>query len=166
MNLVGAALTAATGTWLPALFARDVAGPLGIERYAFNLMPTGDGYVGGGLRLRARDLLKLGIAYLDGGVWNGRRLVDSAWVVRSTTLQMASEAGGDGFAWHLNTLASGGRNYREFEATGNGGQLLIVLPELDLAIAITAGNYGMYGVWRKFRTEMVPDEIIPAVRGR
>jgi hypothetical protein len=37
------------------------------------------------------------------------------------------------------------------------------VPELDIAIVFTAGNYGMYGVWRKFRDEIVPQMILPAV---
>lgn len=161
MNLVGGALAAASGTWLPALFDRLVAQPLQYGRYSFNLMPDRQGYQGGGVRLRPRDLLKLGQVYLDGGVWNGRRVVDSTWVMRSTTRQ---GGGPDGFAWHLNTLTWNGRSYREFEANGNGGQFLIVLPELDLAVVFTAGNYGQYGVWRLFRDELVPQGIIAAVR--
>jgi hypothetical protein len=70
----------------------------------------------------------------------------------------------DGLAWHLFTLHAGGRTYREFGANGNGGQLLIALPELDLVVGFTAGNYNSCGVWRKFRVELVPEVIIPAIR--
>ncbi len=164
MNLVGAALTAATGTWLPALFDRLVARPLGFARYYFNLMPTGEGYAGGGLHLRPRDLLKLGQAYLDGGRWNGRRLVPAAWVAASTRLQSDSTGATDGFAWHLNLLHSGARTLREYEANGNGGQFLIVVPQLDLAVVFTAGNYNQYPIWRWFRDRLVADDIIPAIR--
>ncbi len=59
----------------------------------------------------------------------------------------------DGLAWHLWTLAAGGRHYREYEANGNGGPFLIVLSELDLAIVFTVGDYNRYGVWRHLRDE-------------
>jgi CubicO group peptidase (beta-lactamase class C family) len=165
MNLVGGALTAATGEWLPELFDRTLARPLEFGAYYYNLMPTLEGYAGGGVQLLPRDLLKVGQAYLDGGVWRGRRIVAAVWVARSTARQIDGPYGPDGFAWHLNTLHPGGgdRDYREYEANGNGGQLLIVLPELDLAVVFTAGNYMSGGVWTKFRNELVPQGIIAAI---
>jgi len=165
MNLVGGALRAAAGQWLPELFDRWVARPLGIRDYHMNLAPTGDAYLGGGVRMRPRDFLKFGQLALDGGQWHGRRIVSEAWVRLSTTPQVtASPGNSDGLAWHLFTLHSGSRTYREYEANGNGGQFLIVLPELDLAIVFTAGNYNSYGVWRKFRDQVVQEVIIPAIR--
>ena len=179
-NLVGAVLKAATGTPLPELWDQWVARPLGFPRYHWNLMPTGDGYLGGGAFLRPRDLLKVGQAYLDGGVWRGRRIVDAAWVERSTKpyVQISPETTGidketfgefygegeDSWAWHLNKLTSGERTYREYEASGNGGQLLMVIPELELVVVFTAGNYGQGGIWGRFRDQIVPKEIIPAIR--
>jgi len=38
------------------------------------------------------------------------------------------------------------------------------VPELDMVIVFTAGNYNQYGVWRKFREELVPEGIIGAVK--
>ncbi|HEY6867125.1 MAG TPA: serine hydrolase domain-containing protein [Candidatus Eisenbacteria bacterium] len=180
MNLVGAAVTAATGAWLPEWFARTVARPLQFGRWYWNLMPTGEGYLGGGAYVRPRDLLKLGQAFLDGGAWNGSRIVDSSWVARSTTARVeitpattgldsasfrnAYVPGADGLAWHLHTLAAGARAVREYEATGNGGQLLIVVPGLDLAVVITAGNYGQGGIWIPWRDTIVAGEILAAIR--
>lgn len=167
MNLVGAALTDATRTWLPALFDRTVAKPLGFGRWHFNLMPTLEGYQGGGVRLRPRDLLKLGQAYLDGGVWRGRRIVPADWVARSTApLVRTSERSADGYAWHVYTLESGGGAWREYEANGNGGQFLIVVPEVELVVVFTAGNYGHGGVWTGYRDEIVPRGIIAAIIDR
>ena len=180
MNLVGGALTRATGTWLPEYFDRTMARPLQFGRYYYNLMPNREGYIGGGVFMRPRDLLKVGQVYLDYGVWHGRRLVDSAWVVRSTSAHVEiSEAttgldstrfadfynkATDGYAWHLGQLRSGDRTYREYEASGNGGQLLMVVPELDLAVVFTAGNYMAGGIWQRFRDVLLANVIIPALQ--
>ncbi|MFI5371252.1 MAG: serine hydrolase domain-containing protein [Candidatus Eisenbacteria bacterium] len=166
MNLVGGALEVATRRWIPEYFDSTVARPLGFATYHYNLMPDGEGYLGGGVQLRPRDLLKLGRVYLDGGVWHGRRIVDSTWVRRSTRLQTGGTLGTDGYAWHLNVLKCGDREYREFEANGNGGQMLIVLPELDMSVVFTAGDYQAASVWTRFRSELVPQRIIAAIRDR
>src|SRR6185503_16080236 len=88
INLVGGALTSATNTWLPELFERTVARPLQFGLWHWNLMPNGHGYLGGGARVRPRDLLKVGQAYLNGGVWNGHRIVQASWVTESTSPKM------------------------------------------------------------------------------
>ena len=164
MNLAGGVLTVATKTWLPELFDRSLARPLQFGRYYFNLSPALQGYLGGGMRMRSRDLLKVGQLYLNGGTWNGKRIVAQSWVIRSTSKQVeGSNNGNDGYAWHRSDLKSGTRTYREYEANGNGGQFLIVVPELDLAVVFTAGNYGDYRVWRWFRDDMVANAIIPAI---
>jgi len=106
-------------------------------------------------------------------VWNGKRIVPAAWVATSTTKQIewprrsenVSE-GSDGYAWHLNTIKSGDRTYREYEANGNGGQMLMVVPELDLVVVFTAGNYAHYFVWGRFRDDLLANAIIPAIQRR
>lgn len=179
-NLVGAALTTATRTWLPELFEREVAAPLQFGRHYWNLMPNGEGYLGGGAFLTPRDLLKVGQAYLDGGQWHGKQIVDASWVKTSTAPRVSINPattgldpqkfpeyygeGVDAYAWHLSELHSGDRTYRDYAATGNGGQLLIVVPDLELAVVFTAGNFQQGGIWGRFRSEIVPREIIPAIR--
>src|ERR1044072_5704543 len=69
INLVGGALTEANRTWLPDLCRTQVADPLQFGKWHWNLMPTGEGYLGGGAFLRPRDLLKIGQMYMNGGLW-------------------------------------------------------------------------------------------------
>ncbi len=167
LNLAGGALAQVSGAWLPALFDTLVARPLGLGRYYMNLMPTGQAYSGGGVHLRPRDFLKFGRLWLAGGEWHGRRIVAPGWATASVAPHVATgERSADGLAWHLWTLRSGGRAYREYEANGNGGQFLIVLPQLDMSIVFTAGDYGRYGIWRRLRDDVVASEIVPAVRDR
>jgi CubicO group peptidase (beta-lactamase class C family) len=179
-NLVGAALTTATTTWLPELFDRTVARPLQFGPYHWNLLPTDEGYLGGGAWLRPRDLLKVGQVYLDGGTWRGRRIVNTDWVTRSTaphfhispaTTGLDAEQFGnsyyeadEAYAWHLGGVRSGERVYPSYAATGNGGQILIVVPELELAVVFTGGNYRQGGIWTRWADQIVGEEIIPAMR--
>ncbi len=180
VNLVGGALTVATKTWLPEFFDRAVARPLGFGRYHWNLTPTDDGYLGGGSWLRPRDLLKVGQAYLDGGEWRGRRIVSPEWIARSTepririspqTTGLSAEEfgeyygeGEDAYAWHLGKLQAGERTYRTYGASGNGGQLLIVAPELGMVVVFTGGNYGQGGIWSRWPDELVGAEIVATMK--
>ena len=165
MNLVGGVVATIEHAWLPALFDRWVGAPLQFQRYYVNLMPTGQAYFGGGMQLVPRDLLKLGVTYLQGGVWNGRRVVPEAWVHQSTAQQVgpSGTADADGYGWHRRALTSGSRTFPEYEANGNGGQFLVVLPTLDLAVVFTGADYGRYGIWRRWRDVLVPQYVIPAV---
>lgn len=178
INLAGAVLRQNSREWLPALFDRTVARPLRFGPYYWNLQPNGEGYLGGGAFVRPRDFLKVGQAYLDGGMWNGRRLVSAAWVKDSLSphMRISPQTTGlqgdafrenywevdEGWAWHMIPVKSAGKTYQAFHANGNGGQLLIIVPELNLAVMFTAGNYGQ-GLWNRERDEFVSGMIIPAI---
>ncbi len=163
INLLGGIVRNTTGIPIPEFFYDYFARPLGIRRYYVNLMPTGAAYLGGGIEMRPRDQLKLGQLYLDDGVWDGRRVIASKWVKES--LQVHSRFAPDhgyGFAWHIIDLESGGETYRLYEAGGNGGQFVLIIPKLDMVVGFTAGNYGDFRTWYKFMTELVPGYVIPA----
>ncbi|MCE9668091.1 beta-lactamase family protein [Myxococcus stipitatus] len=165
INLLGGVVRGATGAWVPDHFQRTLASPLGIRHYAMNLMPDGEAYLGGGLYLRPRDALKLGQLYLSGGVWNGRRIVSRQWVERSVAKHAEMEPGRTyGYAWWRHELKVGERVYAEYEAGGNGGQYIMVVPELDLTVVFTGANYGQFNIWKTFREELLPRYILAAVR--
>ena len=179
MNLVGGALTVGTGIWLPELFRRTITEPLQFGEWHWNLMSNGEGYAGGGAFLLPRDLLKIGQTYLDGGMWNRRRIVPAQWVAESTdahvevtpqTTGLSEDdsgnfyiRGADGLAWHLGSLKAADRSYRTYSAVGNGGQLLIAVPQVDLVVLLTGGNYGQGGVWLRWPQQIVGDKIIAAM---
>ncbi len=162
INLLGAIIGRTSGMWLPDFFDAHVAQPLQMHDYYINLMPNEDAYLGGGIYLRPRDFIKLGQLYLSGGRWNGKRIVGQDWVERSITRHAEfTPDHGYGYAWHLHQMQASGRSFREYAAEGNGGQFVIVVPEFELVVAITAGNYGDFKTWYALQN-LVADEIIPA----
>ncbi|MFY9630757.1 MAG: serine hydrolase domain-containing protein [Candidatus Cybelea sp.] len=154
INLLGAIVAAQTHEQIARYFARRFAVPLQFGRYAMWLMPppANEAYLGGGDYIRPRDFLKFGELLLDGGTWNGTAIVDSSWIEQSIVPRTEPQGEGDryGYGWHLTSLPVDGKTYEVVNAGGNGGQLMIVVPKLDLAIMITAGNYNQYPVWRAF----------------
>jgi CubicO group peptidase (beta-lactamase class C family) len=172
LNLVGGAVAATTGRWLPDFFDQYLARPLQFGKYYLNLMPDGQAYMGGGAYIRPRDELKLGQLFLNGGVWNGHRIVATSWVQDAIASHTAFDPRYSlgqrheyGFGWHINFLKSGGKTYRVYAAGGNGGQFIIVVPDLDLVIGLNGGSYGQFDRWYRWELELVPQYILPAVSG-
>ncbi len=144
--------------------------PLGIERYRFLLDPTGIVYMGGGLYLRPRDMAKYGQLYLDGGVWQGTRILSEEWI-RESWGQYGRLAPLDrnghqyGYLWWHHTYDVGTRTIETLEARGNGGQYIFVVPSLDLVVVITAGNYRT-GILKTRQPEAILQRfVLPAVLG-
>src|ERR1700685_1047172 len=73
-------LQKATGTRTDRYAQEKLFGPLGITDAQWVYSPLNIPQTGGGLRLTSRDLLKISLLYLNGGIWQGRRIVDEAWV--------------------------------------------------------------------------------------
>lgn len=178
-NLVGASLKAAGGASVYELFDRLIAKPLKFGSYHWALAPNGEGYLGGGAYMRPRDILKIGAMFAAGGVWNGRQVIEEGWVRESTTSKVEISAkttgmtpevfrnnyfgGSQAYIWRVDNVLVGERRYASYEASGNGGQLLVIVPELDLAVAFTGGNYRMGGIWGRWRNEIIGGHIIPAI---
>ena len=127
----------------------------------------------GGAYLLPRDQLKLGQLYLAGGVWNGHQVIPKDWVTESTTPhahfakdRSLGQDHGYGYGWHLHKLESKGKAYQVFAAEGNGGQLVIVIPALDLVVGINGGAYGEFAQWYRWELALVPESILPAVTSR
>ncbi len=163
VNVLGALVRHLTKQPVPEFFYEHWAKPLRLRTYHINLMPNGKAYLGGGMRMRPRDQLKLGQVYLNGGMWNGHRIVDGEWV-RDSLREYSNftPTHGYGFTWHIIDLESSGETYRVYEAGGNGGQFVLMIPSLDMVVGFTGGNYGDFRTWNRFMTELVPQYIIPA----
>lgn len=162
-NLAGAVIAKKTGRWLPELFRETLAAPLQFGNYAFQLMPLGDAYMGGGARMRARDFLKLAQVMLDGGKWRGRRIVSEEWVRESWKPRYDLSKIQYGYQWWSMEFPYGDRTVRAYFAGGNGGQVSMGIPELGLAVAFFGGNYADAATFVPQR-EYVPRYILPAIR--
>jgi CubicO group peptidase (beta-lactamase class C family) len=164
MNMTGAFIRGATHRWTPAFFDATIARPLHFGEYHLQLMPTDEMYLGGGSYFLPRDFLKLGELFLDGGAWNGHRILSQAWVREATSPHSGLQHPGDyGYSWHLTTYRGAGTTYHAFEAQGNGGQFVVVVPKLGLVVGIMAANYGNYGTWGHFH-DLIEQYVVAACR--
>lgn len=165
INLLGGVVSILSQQWLPAFFDARLARPLGIEHYQMNLDPLQRGYGGGGIRMRPRDFLKFGQLLLDGGKWQGQQVVPREFVERSMVGASSINDNADyGFTWWVGTLDYNGQAVDVVSATGNGGQMLVIVPTLALVVGFTGGNYGDYRTWSSWRDRLLPEQLFPSLQ--
>lgn len=165
-NLAAGMLEKIAGEPLPEMFSRLVARPLRMGRYHLFLTPTGTAYGGGGHHFTTRDFMKLTQLFLNDGKWEGRQIVSREWARQSSAaLRVLSPRSGQtyGYLWNSVEYPWRGRRLHAYFPGGNGGQVYIGIPDLDLLIAFTGGNYADQIMFRSQR-EFVPQDILPAIR--
>lgn len=162
-NLVGNVLRAATGESVESLFHRLLAEPLDVARYHLYLQPTGEPYLGGGIHWLPRDFMKIGQVVLNGGVWNGKRVLGASFARRAVEPLVELRERRYGYLWWVIDYPYRGGTVRAFFAGGNGGQLVMGIPQLDLLVAFFAGNYSDRVMFR-IQEELVPEYVLPAVK--
>jgi CubicO group peptidase (beta-lactamase class C family) len=145
--LLGRIIAQGTGKPLPD-FAREVLfDPLGIGPTEWFAGRDGVHSAASGLRMTPRDLARIGMMVAGGGMAGERRVVPASWISRTTEPVVAVDFWRFGYHWYVGDVEFGARRERCWGAFGNGGQRLWVLPSLQIAITITAGNYNTGDQW-------------------
>lgn len=146
--VTGRMVEEATDEPLPMFAQRVLFEPLGIRtsdvRWDFTLSSENAGTFAQ-LYLRPRDMLKFGVLFHQGGEWQGRQVLSREWVEQSTSPVTTIGDQQYGYYWwhqyfHVHTPA-GHRRVDMLLASGNGGQKIYIVPELDLVAVFTGGNY-------------------------
>jgi CubicO group peptidase (beta-lactamase class C family) len=139
-HLLSIILSKSTKTGTLNFAKQNLFEPLGIQSAYWHQDPQGY-YIGGfGLALSARDLAKIGFLYLNNGYWNGQPIVSEYWVRESTGQQIQANqhpiygSFGYGYQWWVKKVDG----CSSFRAWGRRGQFIVVVPELDLVIAVTS----------------------------
>jgi CubicO group peptidase (beta-lactamase class C family) len=162
--LTGQALQHATGIPPDVYAQRYIFDPLNIHDAGWVRSPLGLIQTGGGLRLTSRDLLALAELYRNGGTYNGKRIVSEAWVRESTTPRAEADSDTDtayGYFWWLRSFVAAGKPYPAWYMSGNGGNKVVIVPSLHLAIVITSTNYNTHGMHQQ-TDKLLTDYILPA----
>jgi CubicO group peptidase (beta-lactamase class C family) len=139
-HLLSAILTRATGrsTWTYA--NEKIAEPLGFRIRPWQRDPQGIFFGGNDMYLTPRQMLRFGQMWLDGGVYQGRRIVPEAWVRESVKPRTTSPFNGHGYGlgwWSRDSAAR-----RVAFAWGYGGQYVFVVPELELVAVFVSRSDG------------------------
>ena len=145
---LGVIVTRACDTDLKSYGQEHLFSPIGAE--VGDWLKYGDGYYAGmaEIRFTARDMAKFGLLYLNHGEYEGNQVVSADWVRES--LQTYSEDAwvtkkvgrylrniGYGYQWWSARVGDHHFNF----AWGHGGQLIVLLDELDIIIVTTADPF-------------------------
>jgi CubicO group peptidase (beta-lactamase class C family) len=160
---LGAVLERATKTSVPEFSRDNLFSPLGITNVKWQFQPLGTAMTGGGLNLRSRDLMKLGQLYLNGGIWNGKRLISADWVSRSISPHANAREDTDyGYLLWLQTFRVAGRDFKCFAMYGSGGNKVYVFPREELVIVVTTTNFKVSGAGA-LTDKLLTEQILPAL---
>ena len=125
--------------------------PLGIENTDWVRFETGLISADGGLEIAPRAMTKIGVTFLNRGVWAGQRIISEQWVENSAAIFPGNTRiripgtdngrNGYSYSWWTKEYSHSGQKINMYYAGGWGGQNIMVFPELNAVIVFTGGNY-------------------------
>jgi CubicO group peptidase (beta-lactamase class C family) len=128
--------------------------PLGISNVRWDSDAEGIPIGGWGLQMTPRDMAKLGYLYLRHGQWEEQQIVSAKWVEDATRTHTETDGElGYGYQWWTYPPLAA------YTALGRGGQMIFVIPELDLVLVTTAAMNGHDEIF-----QIIQQYILPAVQ--
>jgi CubicO group peptidase (beta-lactamase class C family) len=147
-HLLSVVISRASGMSTMEFAEAYLFGPLEIENVQWDTDRDGVHIGGSELFLTPRDMMKLGVLYLNGGVYDGMQVVPASWVEMATSTQITGSFHGAsieyGYLWWLgigNPLFTYLDEDDAFMAMGVRGQRILVLPESDTVVLVTADQH-------------------------
>ena len=139
-HMLSAIITHVSGLLLEDFVNRYLFHPMGITEAVWETSPEGLTAGGMGLSLRPASLVKIAQLFLNGGVYQGRRLVSADYLALATTRQITKGEdegpySGDGYGFQLHIGKDGC-----YRMHGSFGQFCLICPEKNLAVIMFSQN--------------------------
>jgi len=164
-SVLGAVVRKVTGKQFDVVEKEVLFEPLGIAGAEWTHFDNGDPMAGGGLRLRPRDLAKIGQLVLAHGAWNGQQIVPATWIEQSTAPRLnAYSMYFYGYQWWLGRSLLDGHQVDWIAGRGYGGQRLFIVPSLDLVVVVMAGHYDNSALQEIVGISLLNRKVLPATR--
>jgi len=141
--------------------------PAGIKLYRWNTDPELR-YIGGcDVYFTPQDMMRFGILYLNKGRSNGKQILSQSWVEESTAehaklnyWEVLPGANGYGYFWWRRKS----NGHQIYVASGICGQLICVIPDLDMVIVTACSCGEENGRAEIKRLHLIMDKIIKAAK--
>lgn len=145
-NLLGEIIRKQSGQSLKEYADMQLFNKIGVSENKWFIVPKPphNEFSGGGNILKPRDMAKFGLLYANKGKWNESQIIPLEWVEKSTSKQIdvPGEQDDYGYFWWIKEYRYKEGKVKGFEASGNGGNKITVIPELDLVFVLTGSGYG------------------------
>jgi len=171
-NWLGIIVDRVSGMNLKAYAEAHLFAPMGIEPGDWGMDAEGHNNGCGDLHLRIRDAAKFGLLYLNDGEYQGEQIVSADWVeasLQSYTQDAFREIDGKkvgryfenigyGYQWWSATIGDHHVDY----AHGHGGQLIVLIDELDMVVATTAYPFWLEHTGESWKNEKACFNLVGA----
>lgn len=166
-QLLAEIIKSVSGLTLDKFAERELFIPLGIKNFEWIPLIEDNPAAASGLRLRSRDLLKIGMLYMNDGLWQNKPILTKEWTDMSlkscvTRPSEKDKNAGYGFQFWTSRETINGKEIEIQEAKGNGGQRIFFCKSLHLVVVITAGNYNKWDIVNDSKSILI-NHIIPAI---
>ncbi len=169
--MLSAIIQKVTGQTLLEYLKPRLFTPLGIEGMDWEIDSKGINTGGWGLRVKTEDMAKFAQLFLQKGNWNGKQILPASWIEEASSKHIlqdpsAPQSKRDSSDW---MQGYGYQMWRcrnnAFRGDGAYGQYMIIMPEQDAVLAITAETNDMQEeinlVWKyllpAFKQDKLPE---------
>jgi len=135
-HLLSVILTRASGMSTLQFANQYLFGPMNIQVGGWDRDPQGYYMGGNNMAISTEALMKLGRLVMDGGIYNGSRIISESWLQESLQVYTRSNFNNYnyGYMWWSKPVGE----TTVYFAWGNAGQYIMMLPEHDAVISITS----------------------------
>lgn len=143
--------------------------PLSITDIDSEVDPMGIDVGGWGMRIRTEDMAKIGQLLLQKGRWNGKQLIPEQWIAEASAAHVLQDAliePSQRDDWSLGYGYQIWRSmYNSYRADGAHGQYILVMPDKDAVVIMTAANNDINLIWKFLYpairdTALAPNKVV------
>lgn len=167
-QLLAEIIKSVSGFTIDKFAEKELFEPLGINQYEWTNLKENVPASASGLRLRSRDLLKIGMLYMNNGIWKEKQLIQPEWIDLSLNSAITRPStkdtnAGYGFQFWTFTEIVNEKPIDIQEVKGNGGQRIFFCKSLNLLVVITAGNYNNWEIKNDSKA-LLTNYILPTIK--
>jgi len=164
--IIGGIISHASRVSIMEFARRYLFEPLGITQYRWTVDPSGHGMTAGSFYIRPVDMIKIGDMVRQKGFWKGKQIISESWLKESARTPIPipnysfvkysrssiaiPQQTYYGYYWYTESIQT--KNYKEnvLFASGNGGQYIMIIKQLDLVVVFTQENYDSWKAKKAF----------------